>query len=290
MRPAEEAEVGTSVDAFSMPSSLTVRRQAALELPNFELPPLNNLQFTPIVAQEYSPLSQSHHPNTTAVSVGNLLAPPSNVASATSATSASALSHSTSNHDASGPVLPYIPTFFNTVSKPGLHTGFTPQPWEFPPRSTFSSESGPLMRNSTDSVNIISALLPFPASYEDVPPSLVVESVSKPFFIRPPYPSYALPPMPGPVDIYAPMPAVGNTGGLPITTSTSQSAQQPAQNDRPFRCDSCPQSFNRNHDLKRHKRIHLAVKPFPCNHCGKSFSRRDALEVSPNMTQQISII
>lgn len=55
--------------------------------------------------------------------------------------------------------------------------------------------------------------------------------------------------------------------------------QQQAANDRPFKCDQCPQSFNRNHDLKRHKRIHLAVKPFPCNHCDKSFSRKDALKV-----------
>jgi len=53
---------------------------------------------------------------------------------------------------------------------------------------------------------------------------------------------------------------------------------QPAHNDRPFKCDQCPQSFNRNHDLKRHKRIHLAVKPFPCGHCDKSFSRKDALK------------
>ena len=55
--------------------------------------------------------------------------------------------------------------------------------------------------------------------------------------------------------------------------------QQPVPNDRPFKCDQCPQSFNRNHDLKRHKRIHLSVKPFPCNHCDKSFSRKDALKV-----------
>lgn len=54
--------------------------------------------------------------------------------------------------------------------------------------------------------------------------------------------------------------------------------QQQAQNDRPFKCDQCPQSFNRNHDLKRHRRIHLAVKPFPCGHCEKSFSRKDALK------------
>ncbi|GAM82812.1 hypothetical protein ANO11243_007980 [Dothideomycetidae sp. 11243] len=51
-----------------------------------------------------------------------------------------------------------------------------------------------------------------------------------------------------------------------------------SNSDRPFKCDQCPQSFNRNHDLKRHKRIHLAVKPFPCGHCDKSFSRKDALK------------
>jgi len=63
--------------------------------------------------------------------------------------------------------------------------------------------------------------------------------------------------------------------------------QQPnPQNDRPFRCDQCPQSFNRNHDLKRHKRIHLAVKPFPCGHCDKSFSRKDALKACTSLTLQ----
>jgi uncharacterized Zn-finger protein len=56
--------------------------------------------------------------------------------------------------------------------------------------------------------------------------------------------------------------------------------QQSSVTERPFKCDQCPQSFNRNHDLKRHKRIHLAVKPFPCTHCDKSFSRKDALKVS----------
>lgn len=55
--------------------------------------------------------------------------------------------------------------------------------------------------------------------------------------------------------------------------------QQQQQAERPYKCDQCPQSFNRNHDLKRHKRIHLAVKPFPCSNCEKSFSRKDALKV-----------
>lgn len=92
---------------------------------------------------------------------------------------------------------------------------------------------------------------------------------------------------------------VGNPGGqlalvngmapgmaMPYTSGHAAMQQMyphhPAQpnpaNDRPFRCDQCPQSFNRNHDLKRHKRIHLAVKPFPCGHCDKSFSRKDALK------------
>ena len=64
--------------------------------------------------------------------------------------------------------------------------------------------------------------------------------------------------------------------------------QQNQQNDRPFRCDQCPQSFNRNHDLKRHKRIHLAVKPFPCGYCDKSFSRKDALKVRSFATSTVS--
>ncbi|KAI1800868.1 hypothetical protein F4811DRAFT_564400 [Daldinia bambusicola] len=52
----------------------------------------------------------------------------------------------------------------------------------------------------------------------------------------------------------------------------------PIPQDRPFKCDICPISFNRNHDLKRHRRIHDAIKPFPCTFCEKSFSRKDALK------------
>lgn len=120
---------------------------------------------------------------------------------------------------------------------------------------------------------------------------------------RPPWPSYSLPAMNGPVmtNVHNPngqMSLMGNVqqGFMPGFTSGHLASMQhlygghpphhPAHgqpappNDRPFKCDQCPQSFNRNHDLKRHKRIHLSVKPFPCNHCEKSFSRKDALKVS----------
>lgn len=117
---------------------------------------------------------------------------------------------------------------------------------------------------------------------------------------RPPWPSYSLPAMPGPImtnvhNPNSPMSLVGGLqpgflagfnsghvasmqqmyGGHPPLTGHAQPS--PA-NDRPFKCDQCPQSFNRNHDLKRHKRIHLSIKPFPCAHCDKSFSRKDALK------------
>lgn len=71
----------------------------------------------------------------------------------------------------------------------------------------------------------------------------------------------------------------GHAAQMPHFMQGHNPHQQAASNDRPFKCDQCPQSFNRNHDLKRHKRIHLAVKPFPCTHCDKSFSRKDALKV-----------
>ncbi|KAJ9632815.1 uncharacterized protein PV06_02785 [Exophiala oligosperma] len=124
-------------------------------------------------------------------------------------------------------------------------------------------------------------------------------SHSQPSFMRPPPPSYSLPAMPGPImsNIHSPgthMSMVGSMQAnmLPLAFNSGYAAnpqgmygqprtntpQQSPANDRPFKCDQCPQSFNRNHDLKRHKRIHLAVKPFPCKYCDKSFSRKDALK------------
>lgn len=56
------------------------------------------------------------------------------------------------------------------------------------------------------------------------------------------------------------------------------SMQYPASPPRPFACDLCALSFNRQHDLKRHRDTHTGDKPFPCESCGKSFTRKDALK------------
>ncbi|KAJ5887409.1 hypothetical protein N7495_007450 [Penicillium taxi] len=117
-------------------------------------------------------------------------------------------------------------------------------------------------------------------------------------FPRQPWPSYSLPAMNGPMmtNMHNPNGPMSMMGGMQpgllpgfnsghvANTQHLYGAHAPHHGmpapaaDRPFKCDQCPQSFNRNHDLKRHKRIHLAVKPFPCAHCDKSFSRKDALK------------
>ncbi|EFI28160.1 hypothetical protein CC1G_14187 [Coprinopsis cinerea okayama7 len=56
-------------------------------------------------------------------------------------------------------------------------------------------------------------------------------------------------------------------------------AQYPTPPARPFACDLCALSFNRQHDLKRHRETHTGEKPFLCNGgCGKTFTRKDALK------------
>jgi uncharacterized Zn-finger protein len=63
-----------------------------------------------------------------------------------------------------------------------------------------------------------------------------------------------------------------------LITTSSQGSMSPAlRTKKKFKCDLCESSFSRNHDLKRHSRIHTGVKPYQCLECGKSFTRQDAL-------------
>lgn len=50
---------------------------------------------------------------------------------------------------------------------------------------------------------------------------------------------------------------------------------------RPFCCTTCPASFARNHDLKRHSKLH-EKRAWQCAGCDKLFSRRDAIKRHKN--------
>lgn len=65
----------------------------------------------------------------------------------------------------------------------------------------------------------------------------------------------------------------------PAYAQQTSMSQYPASPQRPFSCDMCALSFNRQHDLKRHRDTHTGEKPFVCNGgCGKTFTRKDALK------------
>ncbi|KAF5351789.1 hypothetical protein D9756_007538 [Leucocoprinus leucothites] len=66
---------------------------------------------------------------------------------------------------------------------------------------------------------------------------------------------------------------------IPLTPASTTSSQYPTSPSRPFSCDLCTLSFNRQHDLKRHRETHSGEKPYFCNGgCGKTFTRKDALK------------
>ncbi|PSR93835.1 hypothetical protein BD289DRAFT_170287 [Coniella lustricola] len=80
----------------------------------------------------------------------------------------------------------------------------------------------------------------------------------------------------GPMALVSHYPPVGGAYGGHFGGMMFQAQQRTPE--KPHQCDQCPTAFTRNHDLKRHKRIHWAVKPYPCDGCDKAFSRKDALK------------
>lgn len=167
----------------------------------------------------------------------------------------------------------------------------------FPP---FNNQSSPIQQSPMSAPPQGSRLSPMSAQSSTFVPSVSQAN----YFPRSTYAPY-LPAMTAPAQLQGPMMSNlhnpgnpmgmmgmqghGLPGGIMPSYNSGHAAQlqqqlygtqqQTPHNERPFKCDQCPQSFNRNHDLKRHKRIHLAVKPFPCGYCDKSFSRKDALKV-----------
>ncbi|KAF7187429.1 Zinc finger protein [Pseudocercospora fuligena] len=166
-------------------------------------------------------------------------------------------------------------------------TSYYSQQSSTPQQGSFSYSTGP----SPIAQSPISAGGPLgkmsPVNQQGPVPSIHQQQPQQAYAQHRPY-SYPMP-GPGPVlsNVHNPSMVGGMPHGMVPHFNSGHAAQMHhlygqhppnPQNDRPFRCDQCPQSFNRNHDLKRHKRIHLAVKPFPCGHCDKSFSRKDALK------------
>ena len=65
----------------------------------------------------------------------------------------------------------------------------------------------------------------------------------------------------------------------PIPQTIGISSDYTTSPGRPYSCDLCALSFNRQHDLKRHRETHTGEKPYLCNGgCGKTFTRKDALK------------
>ena len=176
---------------------------------------------------------------------------------------------------------PPTPTYY------GSQPSTTPQQPSFP----YSTGPSPTQQSPISAGGPISRMSP--ANSQGPVSSLQSAPSQSPHSYQRPFGSY---PLPGPVlsNINNPNGQLALVGAMPHGMMSGFNSghaasmqhmyghhpqQQQASNDRPFKCDQCPQSFNRNHDLKRHKRIHLAVKPFPCGHCDKSFSRKDALKV-----------
>ena len=196
---------------------------------------------------KYPAYTPSSTSEPTPATIGSLLTPPASIASGGLSSLASSVNSGSSGSSAAG-VPPYQPmAYWPTPQNPSSSS--------YPNSGPVYPYTGPVFSNS---VPVLDSAPPMPA------PLARHHQQQQPqqnFVGQPPYSSHQ---MGGPTYGHYP---------------------QREQTDRLFKCDQCPQSFNRNFDLKRHKRIHLTVKPFPCGSCEKSFSRKDALKVSSHSTR-----
>ncbi|TPX70186.1 hypothetical protein SpCBS45565_g01883 [Spizellomyces sp. 'palustris'] len=63
-----------------------------------------------------------------------------------------------------------------------------------------------------------------------------------------------------------------------VESSPPPRPPSPAPKVRTFHCQTCPKSFARKQDLKRHIVTHMpGYKPFRCYNCGTGFTRSDAV-------------
>ncbi|KAK3903441.1 hypothetical protein C8A05DRAFT_14596 [Staphylotrichum tortipilum] len=178
---------------------------------------------------------------------------------------------------------------------PSTPTGYYPQT-SAPQQPPFPTYASPVTQPSPTSAITTSGAIPrvAPAIPAMAPPLQYSSARPHPVPSMGSYASYG--PNTGPVlsNMHHPGAPLAMVGGIPGMTGYGHhpglSAHHPhhlyihhggaptTQSERPFKCSECTQAFNRNHDLKRHQRIHLAIKPFGCDDCDKRFSRKDALK------------
>jgi hypothetical protein len=177
-------------------------------------------------------------------------------------------SHSTSQSPSQSHSLPHLDTYGSGRGASGfpLSSAGSAQP-AYPSYASLQSPNHASPTTASPGLRGLGAMAP-PAPYR-----------------APPFANYgSLPGVNGAVlsNVHHPGGSMSMVGGMGVPSYHGHAMiygqPPPTVQERPFKCDICVQAFSRNHDLKRHKRIHLSVKPFPCPHCTKSFSRKDALK------------